>query len=53
MYRILIVLSEWGYWGEELVAPLAVFDAKNCSDRPHSKGQARKPRTHDESKIQS
>jgi putative intracellular protease/amidase len=31
MYRILIVLSEWGYWGEELVAPLAVFDAKNCS----------------------
>jgi putative intracellular protease/amidase len=24
--RILIVLSEWGYWGEELVGPLAEFD---------------------------
>jgi putative intracellular protease/amidase len=25
--RILIVLSEWGYWGEELVGPLETFDA--------------------------
>jgi putative intracellular protease/amidase len=24
--RILIVLSEWGYWGEELVGPLGAFD---------------------------
>lgn len=24
---ILIVLSEWGYWGEELVGPLDTFDA--------------------------
>lgn len=24
--KILIVLSEYGYWGEELAAPLAVFD---------------------------
>src|SRR5215212_2582564 len=25
--RILIVLSEWGYWGEELLGPLETFDA--------------------------
>jgi putative intracellular protease/amidase len=25
--RILIVLSEWGYWGEELIGPLEVFEA--------------------------
>ncbi|PQO41053.1 DJ-1/PfpI family protein [Blastopirellula marina] len=25
--KILAVLSEWGYWGEELVGPLEVFDA--------------------------
>ena len=25
--KILIVLSEWGYWGEELIGPLDVFDA--------------------------
>ena len=25
--KILIVLSEWGYWGEELVGPLHHFDA--------------------------
>ncbi len=25
--KILIVLSEWGYWGEELVGPLNHFDA--------------------------
>ena len=24
--RILIVLSEYGYWGEELVGPLEAFD---------------------------
>ena len=24
--KILVVLSEWGYWGEELVWPLKVFD---------------------------
>ena len=26
--KILIVLSEWGYWGEELIGPLEVFDEK-------------------------
>jgi putative intracellular protease/amidase len=26
MRRILVVLSEWGFWGEELVGPLDVFD---------------------------
>lgn len=26
--RILMVLSEYGYWGEELVGPLAAFDAR-------------------------
>lgn len=26
--KILIIVSEWGYWGEELVAPLDVFDEK-------------------------
>lgn len=25
--RILVLLSEWGYWGEELVGPVEVFDA--------------------------
>ncbi len=25
--RILVVLSEWGYWGEELIGPLDTFDA--------------------------
>lgn len=25
--KILVVLSEWGYWGEELVGPLEVLDA--------------------------
>jgi putative intracellular protease/amidase len=25
--KVLIVLSEWGYWGEELVGPLETFDA--------------------------
>lgn len=27
MKNVLIVLSEWGYWGEELVGPLDVLDA--------------------------
>lgn len=27
MKKILVVLSEWGYWGEELVGPLEIFDA--------------------------
>jgi putative intracellular protease/amidase len=26
MKHILIVLSEWGYWGEELIGPLETFD---------------------------
>ena len=25
--KILIVLSEWGFWGEELIGPLETFDA--------------------------
>jgi putative intracellular protease/amidase len=25
--KVLIVLSEWGYWGEELVGPVETFDA--------------------------
>lgn len=25
--KILVVLSEWGYWGEELIGPLETFDA--------------------------
>jgi putative intracellular protease/amidase len=24
--RVLVVLSEWGYWGEELIGPVDVFD---------------------------
>ncbi len=28
MKKILIVLSEWGFWGEELVGPLEVLDEK-------------------------
>jgi putative intracellular protease/amidase len=24
--RVLIVLSEWGFWGEELLGPLETFD---------------------------
>src|SRR3954467_4235989 len=24
--KILVVLSEWGYWGEELVGPLEAFE---------------------------
>src|SRR6266511_27196 len=27
MKKILVVVSEWGYWGEELVGPLEVLDA--------------------------
>lgn len=28
MRKVLIVLSEWGFWGEELIGPLEVFDDK-------------------------
>jgi putative intracellular protease/amidase len=28
MRKILLVLSEWGFWGEELIGPLEVFDEK-------------------------
>jgi len=28
--RVLIVVSEWGFWGEELVGPLEVLDAAGC-----------------------
>jgi putative intracellular protease/amidase len=28
MRKILIVLSEWGFWGEELIGPLETFDAQ-------------------------
>lgn len=28
MRKVLIVLSEWGFWGEELIGPLDVFDDK-------------------------
>jgi len=27
--RVLVVLSEWGYWGEELVGPLETFDERS------------------------
>ena len=30
MRKILVVLSEWGFWGEELVGPLEVLDAHGC-----------------------
>ena len=44
MKTVLTVLSEWGYWGEELVAPLEVLDQKgyridfvtNKGQRPHA-----------------
>src|SRR5205814_450950 len=26
MPRILIILSEWGFWGEELIGPMETFD---------------------------
>ncbi len=26
--KVLVVVSEWGFWGEELVGPLEVFDAR-------------------------
>lgn len=28
MRKILVVLSEWGFWGEELIGPLEVFDER-------------------------
>jgi putative intracellular protease/amidase len=44
MKKILIVLSEWGFWGEELIGPLEVFDEREyrsvlCTPtgkRPHA-----------------
>lgn len=30
--KILVVLSEWGYWGEELVGPYDVLAARGLSD---------------------
>jgi putative intracellular protease/amidase len=44
MKKVLTVLSEWGYWGEELVGPLEVLDQKgysvdfmtNKGKRPHA-----------------
>jgi putative intracellular protease/amidase len=27
MKEVLVILSEWGYWGEELIGPLETFDA--------------------------
>ena len=27
MKKVLVIVSEWGYWGEELVGPLEVLDA--------------------------
>ena len=41
MRKILLVLSEWGYWGEELIGPLEVFDEKGYEfDRLHADGSA-------------
>lgn len=42
--QILIVLSEWGFWGEELIGPLEIFDAQGYTSvfctpkgrRPHA-----------------
>jgi putative intracellular protease/amidase len=28
MRKVLIVMSEWGFWGEELIGPLETFDAQ-------------------------
>lgn len=28
MKKILVILSEWGYWGEELVGPMEAFDTE-------------------------
>jgi hypothetical protein len=30
--RVLIVLSEWGFWGEELIGPLETFDKASTPD---------------------
>src|SRR5215213_431319 len=41
MRKIMIVLSEWGFWGEELTGPLETFDAKGYESRfytPTGKG---------------
>eukprot|EP00456_Euglypha_rotunda_P074431 TRINITY_DN6817_c0_g1_i12.p2 TRINITY_DN6817_c0_g1~~TRINITY_DN6817_c0_g1_i12.p2 ORF type:complete len:307 (-),score=64.41 TRINITY_DN6817_c0_g1_i12:247-1167(-) len=31
--KILIMLSEWGYWGEELIGPLEIFEASGYETR--------------------
>ena len=33
MRKILTVLSEWGFWGEELIGPLEVFDYRGYETR--------------------
>ena len=42
--KILVVLSEWGYWGEELIGPLDVFSSANyVSTSPPRTAYARRP----------
>jgi putative intracellular protease/amidase len=43
MKKILVVLSEYGYWGEELVGPLAVFD-RQCYGYDFATPNGKKPR---------
>jgi putative intracellular protease/amidase len=33
MRKIMIILSEWGFWGEELIGPLETFTAKGYESR--------------------
>jgi len=42
MKRILTVLSEYGYWGEELVGPLTIFDGM-CYDTDFATPTGKKP----------
>jgi len=52
--KILIVLSEWGFWGEELVGPLDVFDAHEYVTRfctPNGKRPRALPPSMDETYI--
>ena len=52
MKRILIILSEYGYWGEELLGPLEAFDeagyqvdfATPTGKRPHAAAAEHGPR---------
>ena len=44
--RILMILSEWGYWGEELIGPLETFDEAGLRGRlRHADRQARRRRS--------